>query len=86
VLWLVTPASVWQQLLAFGLFRFFDAVKPGPVAWADGLFKDSPHPALRGLGILVDDFVAAGCALLVLALLLFAADWAAGFPPPGARP
>jgi phosphatidylglycerophosphatase A len=71
VLWILTPASFTTQLLAFGLFRFFDAVKPGPVAWADALLKDSPQPALRGLGILGDDFVAAGCALLVVALLVF---------------
>lgn len=71
ILWLLTPASFWMQLLAFALFRFFDAVKPGPVAWADALFKDNPQPALRGLGILVDDFVAAACTLLVLALLVF---------------
>jgi phosphatidylglycerophosphatase A len=32
VLWLVLPASFWAQLAAFALFRFFDAVKPGP--WA----------------------------------------------------
>ena len=25
VLWLLTPASVWDQLLAFALFRYFDA-------------------------------------------------------------
>ncbi len=79
ILWLVTPASYWQQLLAFGLFRYFDAVKPGPVGWADAVFKDNANPALRGLGILVDDFVAAGCCLLLLALAVFAGDWVAGF-------
>ena len=31
VLWLVTPADFLDQLAAFALFRFFDAVKPGPV-------------------------------------------------------
>ena len=31
VLWLVTPAGFWGQLVAFALFRFFDAAKPGPV-------------------------------------------------------
>ena len=72
ILWILTPASFTTQLMAFGLFRFFDAVKPGPVAWADALLKDSPQPALRGLGILVDDFVAAGCTLLMMALLVFA--------------
>ena len=31
VLWLVMPDGFWGQLAAFALFRFFDAVKPGPV-------------------------------------------------------
>jgi phosphatidylglycerophosphatase A len=66
VLWLVTPTSWWGQLGAFVLFRFFDAVKPGPVRWADGLFKGF---GWRGAwGILFDDLVAALCTLLVIAL------------------
>lgn len=74
VLWLLMPASGLEQAIAFALFRFFDAVKPGPVGWADRLFHDgalarvlSPWPR-AGLGILFDDLVAAGCTLLVLAL------------------
>ena len=44
----------------------FDAVKPGPVAWADRLFKGF---GWRGAGgILLDDFVAAFCTLLCFAL------------------
>jgi hypothetical protein len=39
VLWLVMPAGWLAQLVAFGLFRFFDAAKPGPVGWADRRFK-----------------------------------------------
>ena len=39
VLWLVTPTGFWGQLIAFALFRYFDAAKPGPVAWADKTFK-----------------------------------------------
>src|SRR6478609_8316564 len=39
VLWLVLPGGLLAQLVAFGLFRFFDAAKPGPVGWADRLFK-----------------------------------------------
>ncbi len=65
VLWLVTPAGFWAQAAAFALFRFFDAVKPGPVAWADSRFKGLN--AAGGFGILFDDLVAAFCALLVLA-------------------
>jgi len=71
ILWLVMPAGWWMQALAFALFRFFDAVKPGPVAWADGLFKGREGGAIgwrQGLGILLDDLVAALCTLVVLAL------------------
>ena len=69
ILWLVMPAGFWSQLSAFLLFRFFDAVKPGPVAWADAVFKGW---GWRGAwGILFDDFVAAFCTLLVIALWRF---------------
>jgi len=74
VLWLVTPVGFWGQLIAFALFRFFDAAKPGPVAWADQLFKHSrgqPIGWAQGFGILFDDFVAALCTLLVIALWKF---------------
>jgi phosphatidylglycerophosphatase A len=66
VLWLLMPASWATQLAAFVLFRFFDAVKPGPVRWADQAFKG--HGWRGGFGIMVDDAVAAFCTLLVLAL------------------
>ena len=66
ILWLVLPAGFAGQLLAFALFRFFDAVKPGPVAWADQLFKGFGWRG--GWGILFDDLVAAACTLLVIAL------------------
>ncbi len=71
VLWLVMPAGFWAQLLAFALFRYFDAAKPGPVGWADRLFKLRPGQSIgwaQGWGILFDDLVAAGCSLLVFAL------------------
>jgi phosphatidylglycerophosphatase A len=74
VLWLVTPASFWAQAWAFALFRLFDAAKPGPVAWADQLFKlrrGMPIGWAQGFGILFDDLVAALCALLVIALWRF---------------
>lgn len=66
VLWLVMPTGLWGQLVAFVLFRFFDAVKPGPVAWADQLFHG--YGAKGGFGIMLDDLVAAFCTLLVMAL------------------
>jgi len=75
VLWLVTPAGLLAQLVAFGLFRYFDAAKPGPVGWADGLFKQRDARQVRwgaaGYGILFDDVVAAFCTLLVIALWRF---------------
>jgi len=74
VLWLVTPAGLLAQAVAFGLFRFFDAAKPGPVAWADRRFKlrrGQPIGWAQGFGILFDDAVAALCALLVIALWRF---------------
>lgn len=66
VLWLVTPAGFWGQLVAFALFRYFDAAKPGPVAWADKTFKGLG--AQGGFGIMFDDLVAAFCAVLVIAV------------------
>ena len=71
VLWLLLPAGFWAQAVAFVLFRVFDAVKPGPVGWADRLCKLEPGQAIgwrQGFGILFDDLVAAGCTLLVIAL------------------
>lgn len=70
VLWLAGTPLLWQQLLLFALFRYFDAAKPGPVAWADKLFKSRDRIGWRqGAGILLDDFVAAGCTLLVWAVM-----------------
>ncbi|MDM0115589.1 phosphatidylglycerophosphatase A [Variovorax sp. J22R133] len=74
ILWLVTPASLLAQIVAFALFRYFDAAKPGPVRWADGLFKqrgatpDTMRWSAAGFGILFDDLVAAFCTVLVIAL------------------
>jgi phosphatidylglycerophosphatase A len=66
VLWLVTPTTFWGQLAAFLLFRYFDAAKPGPVRWADSLFKGFGWRG--GWGIIFDDLVAAFCTLLVIAI------------------
>jgi phosphatidylglycerophosphatase A len=66
VLWLL-PAGFWGQLGAFLLFRFFDAAKPGPVGWADRLWHGQSGWR-GGLGIVLDDLVAAACTLLVIAL------------------
>ena len=57
------PQIWWVALLAFGLFRFFDIVKPGVVGWLDA----NVH---SGLGIMADDMMAglisAGIIWLVL--------------------
>lgn len=66
ILWLVMPAGWLAQLGAFAVFRFFDAVKPGPVGWADTLYKG--YGWRGGLCILLDDIVAALCTLLTLAI------------------
>lgn len=71
VLWLVMPTGWWGQLAAFAVFRLFDAAKPGPVGWADRLFKahpGEPFGARQGFGILFDDIVAALCTLIIVAL------------------
>ena len=69
VLWLAMPTGIWGQAVAFGMFRYFDAAKPGPVAWADQAFKGWGWRG--GWGIMFDDLVAAGCTLLVIALWRF---------------
>lgn len=71
VLWMLAPAGFLTQLVAFALFRYFDAAKPGPVGWADRKFKLQPGQAIgprQGFGILFDDLVAALCVLLVFTL------------------
>jgi len=78
VLWLLMPAGLWAQLGAFALFRYFDAAKPGPVGWADRLFKLRPGQRIgwrQGVGILFDDLVAAGCTLLFIALWMVVWRW-----------
>jgi phosphatidylglycerophosphatase A len=69
IFFFVMPSDFISQLTAFALFRFFDAVKPGPVAWADRLFKGFGWRG--GFGIMVDDLIAAFCTLLVIALWRF---------------
>jgi phosphatidylglycerophosphatase A len=79
VLIFIMPANIWMQIFAFMLFRFFDAVKPGPIGMIDRHFKniDStpsspssvPQIIWRGFGIMVDDFAAAFFTLLIMALI-----------------
>jgi phosphatidylglycerophosphatase A len=66
ILWLWMPVGLWGQFIAFVLFRFFDAVKPGPVGWADRHFHGLNWRG--GWGIMLDDLVAAFCTLLCISL------------------
>jgi len=79
VLILIMPTSIWMQAFAFILFRFFDAVKPGPIGMIDRHFKNNeskanavssiPQILWRGFGIMVDDLAAAFFTLLIIALV-----------------
>lgn len=64
---LVTMVGAPQTLLAYGmgflLFRLFDILKPFPVRWADQHLNG-------GVGIVTDDLLAGGYALLCLQLLV----------------
>jgi phosphatidylglycerophosphatase A len=64
--WLVlvaAPPSPLAYSLAFLLFRIFDIWKPWPVRWAERRVKG-------GLGIMLDDILAAVYAALLLLVLL----------------
>jgi phosphatidylglycerophosphatase A len=52
-----------RQVAAFVLFRYFDIVKPPPIRQLDAALKS-------GFGVMLDDFVAAGYALIVLAVVV----------------
>ncbi|AGG32795.1 phosphatidylglycerophosphatase A [beta proteobacterium CB] len=80
VLVFIMPASLWVQIVAFALFRFFDAVKPGLIGMIDRHFKhleggDDSSPSniglmlWRGFGIIADDLAAAFFTLLTITLL-----------------
>ena len=69
VLWLIMPSGFYGQLAAFVLFRFFDAAKPGPMAWADKTFKGFGWRG--GFGIMFDDILAAFCTLFLIAAWRF---------------
>lgn len=54
-------ADPWRVAAAFVLFRIFDVIKPPPIRQIDRATKDA-------LGVMADDFAAAGYTLLVLAV------------------
>ena len=80
VLVFIMPSNLWVQILAFALFRFFDAVKPGPIGMIDRYFKhlegsEDSSPSSKGLifwrgfGIIADDLAAAFFTLLTITLV-----------------
>jgi len=58
----IVPNDGSWQLAAFVLFRAFDIAKPTPIRQLEARFKG-------GFGVMLDDLLAAGYTLLVLALL-----------------
>jgi phosphatidylglycerophosphatase A len=56
-----TGTTPLRMVVAFGLFRLFDIVKPPPIRQLDAAMKN-------GLGVMLDDLLAAGYALIVFAL------------------
>ena len=59
---LAAPASWWGIALAFGLFRLFDIWKPWPI-------REIDHGMRGGLGIMLDDVMAAVMAAILLLLI-----------------
>ena len=55
---------------AFALFRLFDVVKPPPIGWLDAHVKG-------GLGVMLDDVVAAALAAFVYAVTVRLTGWPA---------
>ena len=58
----VVPREFFWQLGAFVAFRAFDILKPPPIRWCERRWRG-------GFGVMFDDLVAAGYALLLLALV-----------------
>jgi phosphatidylglycerophosphatase A len=65
---LFAPVTIAAWILAFVLFRFFDIVKPWPI-------RDLDHSIRGGLGIMLDDLVAALYAVILLVLLVQLHGW-----------
>jgi phosphatidylglycerophosphatase A len=59
---LVLPRELAWQAAGFLLFRAFDIAKPPPIRWFERRF-------VGGFGVMFDDLLAAGYALLILALI-----------------
>ena len=58
----VLPHSLAWQAAGFVAFRFFDIAKPPPIRWLERRYHG-------GFGVMVDDLLAAGYALLCLSIV-----------------
>lgn len=72
VLFFVPSRPAWM-LLAFGLFRLFDAAKPFPIHLADRHIKGA-------FGIMFDDLLAAGYAVLAFKIIYWLTGYFQGTP------
>ena len=63
ILFVISPLTLMWQAIAFGVFRFFDIVKPWPIAFFDERLKN-------GFGVMWDDIIAALYSLFVIAVLV----------------
>jgi phosphatidylglycerophosphatase A len=61
------PVSWASIILGFGLFRFFDILKPWPISWLD-------KKVSGGWGIMLDD-IAAGAATSATIYMLASLGW-----------
>ena len=61
----LASASLWLQALAFALFRLFDIWKPFPIRHFESRVKG-------GLGVMLDDLLAAGYAYVAFAATVIA--------------
>jgi phosphatidylglycerophosphatase A len=58
----IVPHSLAWQAAAFGVFRFFDIVKPPPIRWFERRYRG-------GFGVMFDDLLAAAYTVLCLSLV-----------------
>lgn len=59
-----TPSGIFNSVLAFALFRLFDIWKPFPIRQMDATIKG-------GLGVMLDDILAAIYAIIILKGILW---------------
>ena len=65
IVMIAVPFTWYFIVLGFVLFRFFDIVKPEPIGWID-------RHVHGGVGVMLDDIVAAVICLGILQLIAFA--------------